>query len=60
MGDKPVNLNRVRKARARADSKARADENAASCGLGKAARRAQAARADKARAFLDRHKRGDE
>jgi len=60
MKDKPVNLNRVRKARARADSKARADENAASHGLSKAARRAQAAQADKARAFLDRHKREDE
>ncbi|MEL7093065.1 MAG: DUF4169 family protein [Pseudomonadota bacterium] len=34
----PINLNKVRKARARADKKARADENAVIYGLPKAAK----------------------
>ena len=38
MTDKPVNLNRFRKAKARADKKARADRNAVLHGLPKAAR----------------------
>ncbi|MEE4120139.1 MAG: DUF4169 family protein [Paracoccaceae bacterium] len=44
----PVNLNRVRKARARAEAKRRADTNAAFHGLTKAQK--QAARTEAARA----------
>ena len=48
-----VNLNKVRKARDRADEKARADENAVRHGRTKAQRLAEAAQADKARRALD-------
>ncbi len=47
MTDKPVNLNRFRKDRARAEKKARADQNAAFHGLTKAEKeraKAEAAR----------------
>lgn len=50
---KPVNLNRVRKAKARAEAKARADENAVTHGRSKAAKALDKARADKARRDLD-------
>ncbi|MFV0513589.1 MAG: DUF4169 family protein [Jhaorihella sp.] len=49
----PVSLNRFRKNRARAESKARADENAARFGRSKAQRDLERARADKARRDLD-------
>ncbi|QEW21073.1 hypothetical protein LA6_003276 [Marinibacterium anthonyi] len=53
---KPVNLNRYRKDKARADSKARADENAVKFGRTKAEKdreKAQSALADRR---LDGHK----
>ena len=49
----PVNLNRYRKAKARADKKARADENAVKFGRSKAERDLARARAEKARRELD-------
>ena len=60
MTDGPVNLNRYRKEKARADAKARADENAAKHGRTKAERLLDAARNDKARNMLDRHRIEDE
>lgn len=54
---KPVNLNRVRKDRARADKKARADENAVRFGRGKADRDLDRARRDQADRRLDDHRR---
>ncbi|MWB77177.1 DUF4169 family protein [Pseudooceanicola sp. 216_PA32_1] len=53
----PVNLNRFRKDKARADKKARADENAVKFGRTKAEKDAEKARADKARRELDGHRR---
>ncbi len=55
-GSGPVNLNRYRKAKARADKKARANENAAKHGRTKAQKAVE--RADKARAdrLLDGHR----
>ena len=52
----PVNLNRFRKARARAEKKARADENAIKFGRTKAERNADEAQADTATRHLDGHK----
>ena len=52
----PVNLNRFRKARARADKKTRADENAVKFGRTKAEKDRQKARADTASARIDQHK----
>lgn len=49
----PVNLNRVRKQKARAEKKARADENAARFGRTKAEKVLEKARADKAARDLD-------
>jgi hypothetical protein len=60
MTDGPVNLNRFRKEKAKADSKARADANAVKHGRTKAERLLDAARNEKARAMLDRHKIEDE
>ena len=57
---KPINLNKARKARARAEAKARADENAVKFGRTKAERTAEAARAAKAALRHDGHKRGDD
>lgn len=57
---KPVNLNKARKARARAEDKARADANAVRHGRTKAQRLLEAARAETAKARLDRHKFDDE
>lgn len=48
-----VNLNKVRKDRARAEAKQRADENAVKFGRTKAQRLFETARSDKARAHLD-------
>lgn len=53
---KPVNLNQVRKQHARAEAKAKADENAVRFGRTKAEQLLEAARAEKARARLDQLK----
>ncbi len=53
----PVNLNRARKEKARAERKARADENAARFGRTKAERMLDEARARKAARELDGAKR---
>lgn len=55
----PVNLNRFRKARARADKQARADENAVKFGRTKAEKDIAKARAEKAASRLDQHKRDE-
>jgi hypothetical protein len=60
MTDGPVNLNRYRKDKAKADAKARADANAVKHGRTKAERLLDAARTEKAKAMLDRHKIEDE
>ncbi|MBY6081094.1 DUF4169 family protein [Ruegeria arenilitoris] len=52
---KPVNLNRYRKEKARAEKKARADRNAAAFGRSKADKQLDKARSDKARRDLDNH-----
>lgn len=52
---KPVNLNRFRKQKARAEKKARADENAAKFGRGKAQKKLEQMRSEKARKRLDGH-----
>ncbi len=52
---KPVNLNRYRKEKARAQKKARADRNATAFGRSKADKQLDKARADKARRDLDNH-----
>ncbi|WP_170338717.1 DUF4169 family protein [Ruegeria arenilitoris] len=52
---KPVNLNRYRKEKARAEKKARADRNAAAFGRSKADKQLDKARANKARRDLDNH-----
>ncbi|GHD99647.1 amidase [Defluviimonas sp. 20V17] len=53
----PVNLNKARKARARAEKRAQADGNAVKFGRTKAEKKIDKARAEKARATLDAHKR---
>ncbi len=55
----PVNLNRVRKQRARAERKARADENAIRFGRSKNEKRRDDASAEKAARDLDGHKRDE-
>ncbi|MET4127072.1 DUF4169 family protein [Roseovarius sp. MBR-6] len=60
MTDGPVNLNRVRKQRARAERQARADENAARFGRTKAQKKLEEAEADKARRTLDQHRREED
>ncbi|MCA0919870.1 DUF4169 family protein [Pseudooceanicola nanhaiensis] len=55
----PVNLNRFRKDKARAEKKARADENAVKFGRSKAQKDAEKARADQARRLLDGHRTDD-
>ena len=57
---KPINLNQVRKARARAEDKAKADANAVRFGRTKAERLAEATRAEQARKRLDQLKFEDE
>ena len=59
-GSGPVNLSRYRKNKARAERKARADENAVKFGRTKAEKARDRARADKARRDLDGHARDDE
>ncbi|MBS4009222.1 MAG: DUF4169 family protein [Roseovarius sp.] len=60
MSDAPVNLNRVRKQKARAKDKARAEENAARFGRTKAQKALEQAQTDKARATLDQHRRDED
>ena len=52
----PVNLNRVRKEKARAEAKARADQNAVKFGRTKAEKELDKARAEQAAARLDQHR----
>lgn len=59
MTGKPVNLNRVRKARAKVRDKARADENAVRFGRTRARKLLEQAKADRMRAALDRQARQD-
>lgn len=56
----PVNLNRFRKQKARAEKKARADENAVRHGRSKAQKALETARLDKARRALDAHRAKDD
>lgn len=53
----PVNLNKVRKQRARAAKRAQADQNAVAFGQTKAEKQRNKAEADKADRHLDGHKR---
>ena len=53
----PINLNKARKAKARAEKKARAAENVAKHGRTKAERQAEAAREDQRVKRIDAHKR---
>jgi hypothetical protein len=53
----PVNLNKFRKARAKEEARRQAAENRVVHGLPKALKKLSEARADKARAELDAHKR---
>lgn len=55
----PVNLNRVRKQKARAEKKARADANAAKFGRSKAEKTRDTAAAERAQRHLDGHKRDE-
>lgn len=52
----PVNLNRFKKDKARADRKARANQNAVKFGRTKAKKELERAKADKAQSDLDGHK----
>ena len=52
----PVNLNRVRKEKARAEAKARASENAVKFGRTKADKDLEKARAEQVRKTLDAHR----
>ena len=56
----PINLNKHRKAKARAEQKAQADANAVRFGWTKAERMLDAAREEKTATFLDQHKFDDE
>ena len=57
MSDRPINLNRARKDRARADKRAKADANAVKFGRTKAEKNAEARDAERAGTHLDAHKR---
>ena len=59
MSDGIVNLNKARKARARAAKKARADENAVRFGRTKAEKDLEKAKSDKARSDLEAHRRDE-
>lgn len=54
---KPVNLNQFRKAKARSEQRATADENAVKFGRGKTQKECDTAEAQKTRKTLDQHKR---
>lgn len=56
MSDAPINLNRARKARARAERRRAADANAARFGRSKAERVLEATRSEAARRMLDAHR----
>jgi hypothetical protein len=53
---KPVNLNRIRKDKARAEAKARAAENAVKFGRARAEKELDKARAAQAARLLDQHR----
>lgn len=55
----PVNLNRYRKEKARAERRARANENAIRHGRTKAEKELEQARAEKAQRDIDQHKRDE-
>lgn len=55
----PVNFNKVRKARARAEDKKRASENRAKFGRSKAERGLEKARAEKTAKTTEAHKRDE-
>lgn len=55
----PVNLNRFRKEKARAEKKARADQNAAKFGRSKAEKSLKKAKAEQEASRLENHKRDD-
>ena len=57
MSGKPVNLNRARKERMRAEARRQADANAVKFGRTKAEKRLDEARTDEAARKLDQHKR---
>ncbi len=57
MSGKPVNLNRARKERMRAEAKRQADANAVKFGRTKAEKRLDEARTDEAARKLDQHRR---
>ena len=59
MNDRPVSLNRVRKAKARAAEKVRADQNAVKFGRTKDQKTLEQARANKTARDLDSHKCGE-
>ena len=52
-----MNLNKVRKKRARAEKRMHADENALKFGRSKSEKQREKAKADKAARFIDAHKR---
>ncbi|MDU8944857.1 DUF4169 family protein [Ovoidimarina sediminis] len=56
----PINLNKARKAKARADKRAKGDTNAAKFGRTKAERALEADRDKRAQRFLDQHRRDEE
>ena len=60
MSDTPVNLNRVRKARARVAKKAKASENAVKFGQSRLRKALDKAELSKARHGLDQHRRSDD
>ncbi len=60
MSDTPINLNRARKERARAEKRAKADANAAKFGRSKADKAQEADAAARAATRLDEHKRDPE
>lgn len=55
MTEKPVNLNRFRKQKARAEKRARADANAVKFGRSKAEKTAESAEITRAKTRLDGH-----
>ncbi|MDF1855494.1 DUF4169 family protein [Pseudooceanicola sp.] len=57
MNTPPINLSKIRKAKARAEKKARGDENATKFGQSKVDKARDKARNAKARRDLDGHKR---
>jgi hypothetical protein len=60
MSDRPVNLNRVRKQKVRAENKARADENSARFGRTKVQKTLEETQAETARRILDLHRREED